>query len=89
MRSDDRLTTTVFEKAQQWVSELPSAGLARRLEFVHWIKSSPEHLRAYLLITAFDVEAAGIRSLTELSLEGLVGEQPTGLISSRGVSDVN
>ena len=63
---------TVLRAAQEWVEELPTAGRGLRLEFARWIKSSPEHLKAYLLLTSLETELAGIRDSNELDLESVL-----------------
>lgn len=63
---------TVLRAAQEWFEELPAAGRGLRLEFARWIKSSPEHLKAYLLLTSVETELAGIRDTIELDLESVL-----------------
>jgi hypothetical protein len=64
--------TTFLREAQEWFEELPTAGRGRCLEFVRWIKSSPEHLKAYLLLTSLETELAGIRNTNVLDLESVL-----------------
>jgi ferric-dicitrate binding protein FerR (iron transport regulator) len=64
--------TTVLREAQEWLQELPTAGRVRRLEFARWIKYSPGHLKAYLLLTSLETELAGIRDSNELDLESVL-----------------
>jgi len=64
--------TTVLREAQEWFEELPTAGRGRRLEFARWIKCSPGHLKAYLLLTSVETELAGIRDSNELDLESVL-----------------
>jgi len=64
--------TTVLREAQEWFQELPTAGRGRRLEFARWIKYSPEHLKAYLLLTSLETELAGVNDANELDLESVL-----------------
>lgn len=76
MRQHDPGRATVLAEALEWIRVLPSADFAQRLEFVQWVKASPEHLKQFLLLTAFETEAAGLRSASEFDLDSLIASLP-------------
>jgi transmembrane sensor len=43
---------------------------------VQWVKASPEHLEQFLLLTAFETEAAGFRTASEFDLDSLIAMLP-------------
>src|SRR5262249_11495008 len=63
---------TVIQVAQEWARELQSADQARRREFVHWIRYSPEHLKTFLRVMALETELTGIKDTKELDLDTLL-----------------
>jgi ferric-dicitrate binding protein FerR (iron transport regulator) len=78
---------TVLREAQEWVQELRNAGWARRLEFAHWIKYSPEHVKAYLMLTCVETELSGIRDTNELDLESVLSWLSTTVVVLPGGSE--
>jgi transmembrane sensor len=79
--------TAVLREAQEWVRELPTAGRTRCLEFVRWIKYSPEHLKAYLMITSVETELAGLKDANELDLESVLSRLSTTVVVLPGGSE--
>lgn len=69
MQPQKREEVSVLEAAQEWARELPSAGYLRRRDFVRWIKYSPEHLKAFLALTALETELPGVKGATQIDLE--------------------
>jgi len=77
---------TALRAAQEWARELPSAGNLRRREFIRWIKYSPEHLKAYLLLTALETELAGVQASTQIDLESALSQLSTTVATLPGRS---
>jgi transmembrane sensor len=78
---------TVLQEAQEWVQELPTAGRSRRLEFLRWMQYSPEHAKAYLMLTALDTELTGIKNTNELDLESVLARLSTTVFVLPGGSE--
>src|SRR3984893_14227694 len=78
---------TVLREAQEWVQELRTAGRARRLEFIRWIKYSPEHLKAYLMLTCVETELTGIKDANESDLESVLARLSTTVVVLPGGSE--
>src|ERR1700738_1363438 len=78
---------TVLREAQQWVQELPTAARAGRLEFLRWVKYSPEHLKAYVMLTSVETELTGIKDAHELDLEAVLSRLSTTVVVLPGGSE--
>ncbi len=54
---DDR---RIDEEAAAWLEVLSKGGPAERAAFAGWVKQSPRNVRAFLLMTALDIELDGV-----------------------------
>jgi ferric-dicitrate binding protein FerR (iron transport regulator) len=50
---------TILREAREWIGNPPDVAVGRDEEFARWIRYSPEHLKAYLLLRALYTELAG------------------------------
>jgi transmembrane sensor len=69
-----KLNAQISEEAAEWFVEfrLGSVDLTARRAFAAWVRSSPEHLRAFLEIAAIWNEGSQLDSRRELDLEKLM-----------------
>jgi transmembrane sensor len=69
-----KLNAQISEEAAEWFVEfrLGSVDLTARRAFAAWVRSSPEHLRAFLEIAAIWNEGSQLDSRRELDLENLM-----------------
>jgi transmembrane sensor len=72
-----KLNAQISEEAAEWLVEfrLGSVDLTARRAFAAWVRSSPEHLRAYLEIAAIWNEGSQLDSRRELDLEKLMARE--------------
>jgi transmembrane sensor len=75
---------TILREAQRWVQELPTAAQSRRLEFIRWIKYSPEHVEAYLMLTTLETELSAIEDTHQLDLESVLSRLSTTVVALPG-----
>jgi transmembrane sensor len=68
------LSEKILDEATTWFVEFNEGELAKaaREDFIQWLKTSPEHVRAYLQITAHWEEARTLSKATLPSVEELV-----------------
>jgi transmembrane sensor len=50
----------IDEEAAAWLEALQQGGPEARKAFARWVKESPRHIRAFLLMSALDVELDGV-----------------------------
>lgn len=60
MKKPIRNERRVDEEAAAWLEALAGGGQAERAAFAEWIRESPRHVRAFLLMTALDRELEGV-----------------------------
>jgi transmembrane sensor len=74
--SRNDLATSILEEAAAWVIEFNEGEVeaGQRAEFNHWIRRSPEHVRAYLEIAAAWEESARLDSTRRLDPHTLVAQ---------------
>jgi len=70
----------IRRQAQEWIRELPTAGESRRAEFVRWIRHSPKHLHAYMLLELDGWLVSAIKT-SSLSLESVLDQASTNVVS--------
>ncbi len=66
-----KLNTQISEEAAEWFVELRAGELneAGRAQFDAWVRSSPQHLRAYLEIAAIWKESESLQTCSPFALE--------------------
>jgi transmembrane sensor len=69
-----KINAQISEEASEWFVEfrMGETDVAGRKAFDSWIRSSPEHLRAYLEIAAIWNEGASMQAHRDLSSDGLI-----------------
>ena len=69
-----RLNAQISEEAAEWFVEFRTGDLdaAGRQAFDAWVRSSPEHLRAYLEVAAIWNEAGSVDARHELDIDALI-----------------
>ncbi len=75
------LSGRILEEATTWFVEFNEGelGLGAREAFIEWLKTSPEHIRAYLQVTAHWEEARSLSKVSVPSIDDLVAlaREPT------------
>jgi transmembrane sensor len=74
--SRTELSSQTLEEASDWFIEFNEGELGRdeRVEFNHWIRRSPEHVRAFLEIGAAWEDSAGLGKNKTSHIEALIAE---------------
>ncbi len=69
-----RINTQISEEAAEWFVEFRTGDMdaAGRRAFDSWVRSSPEHLRAYLEIAAIWNEGGSLDVHKELNVDALI-----------------
>jgi transmembrane sensor len=86
-RSDakPRINTQILEEAADWLIELNSGGAdhALRQRFDAWLRTSPEHVRAYLEMLPIWEDGASLPTSGDASIDELLalGKQDTNVVS--------
>jgi transmembrane sensor len=72
--SQTRLNAQISEEAAEWFVEFRTSDIdaAGRQAFDAWVRSSTEHLRAYLEVAAIWNEASGVDARHELDVDALI-----------------
>lgn len=87
-----RLNTQIREQASEWLVRFSEGEVdaEARKAFTHWLRTSPEHVLAYLRVSAFWHDAELIDKATRGDIEGLVERalQESNVVSLREVGRV-
>ncbi len=85
------LNAQVSEEAAEWFVDFRAGDVSResRVAFETWVRSSPEHLRAYLEYAALWVEGESVDARRGIDVEALIGraqaEQPVVPLEQAGL----
>lgn len=73
-RHKPKLATQILEEASSWFIDFNEGelGAAGREEFNAWLRTSPEHVRAYLQVSAFWEDAESFKKQSNANIEGLM-----------------
>ncbi len=76
------LSTQVLEEASSWFIDFTEGevGTPGREEFIAWLRHSPQHIQAYLQVTAFWEDAANLKH-THTDIEALIAHAESNVVS--------
>jgi len=74
-RKAPKLSGQILDEATTWFVEFGEGELSQsaREEFIRWLRTSPEHVRAYLQITAHWEDARALKESQTRTIEELIG----------------